>query len=218
MRQEPLVSISEASQLLSVSEGALRRWTDEGKVKAFVTPGGHRRYDRTELKKFLGSHLKILGVKDLVIELEETIPDHREIARESLSRTKWYARLDGEDQEHLAELGRRMLSLIIKYITEPSQRADTIKSIRDVGCSHGKTLARLNLPLTDSVEAFLLHRDPIIRAAIHLMRKREAFTGRIVESIPMVASVIDEALISLVSAHQEHRSEIQSDRNGGTTS
>ncbi len=217
MRQEPLLGISVASQLLGVSKGALRQWTDEGKVKAFITPGGHRRYDRTELKKFLGSHSRILGVKDLVIELEETARDHREIARGSLNRTKWYLRLDGEAQEHLADLGRRMLSLIIKYITEPSQRADTIQLIRDVGCSHGETLARLKLPLTDSVEAFLMHRDPIMKAATHLLSKREAFTGRIVEAIPMVASIMDEALIALVSAHQECRNEIPRDRNGGAT-
>ena len=217
MRQEPLLSISEASQLLSVSEGALRQWTDEGKVKAFITPGGHRRYDRTDLKKFQGSHPRILGVKDLVIELEETVRDHREIARQSLNRTKWYVRLDGETLEHLADLGRRMLNLIIRYVTEPSQRADTILLIKDVGCSHGETLARLKLPLTDSVEAFLMHRGPIMRAVSHLMRKRKAFTGRIVEAIPMVVSVMDEALIALVSAHQEYRSEIPKDRNGSTT-
>ena len=56
MAQEPLLSISEASQLLGVSEGALRQWTDEGKIKAFITPGGHRRYARAELKKLMGSH------------------------------------------------------------------------------------------------------------------------------------------------------------------
>ena len=80
MAQEPLLSISEASHLLGVSEAALRQWTDERKIKAFITPGGHRRYARAELKKFIGSHQKILGVKDLVIELEETAQQHGEIA------------------------------------------------------------------------------------------------------------------------------------------
>ena len=55
MDQKPLLSISEASQLLGVSDGALRQWTDEGRIKAFITPGGHRRYDRVELKKFISS-------------------------------------------------------------------------------------------------------------------------------------------------------------------
>ena len=217
MAQEPLLSISEASHLLGVSEAALRQWTDEGKIKAFITPGGHRRYARAELKKFIGSHQKILGVKDLVIELEETARQHGEIAQASLKKMAWYDRLDEEAQEHLADLGRRMLNLIIKYITEPSHREETIKLVRDVGGDHGKTLARLGLPLTDSVEAFLLHRNPIMNAATHLMRKREAFTGRVVEAIPMVAHVMDEALVALEAAHQHYHNNIQADSTGGTT-
>ena len=57
MTQEPLLSISEASQLLGFSEAALRQWTDEGKIKAFITPGGHRRYVRAELPIFAGALL-----------------------------------------------------------------------------------------------------------------------------------------------------------------
>ena len=73
----------------------------------------------------------------------------------------------------------------------------------------------MKLPLTDSVEAFLLHRDPIMNAATHLMRKREAFTGRIVEAIPMVTSVMDEALVALVAARQQYHNGIETDSTGG---
>jgi len=214
--EEPLISISEASQMLGVSEAALRQWTDEGKIKAFITPGGHRRYSRVELKKFMGSHPRMLGVKDLVIGLEETAQLHREIARSSLKNTTWYSKLDEESQEHLADLGRRLLNLIIKYITEPSHREETIQLVRDVGHDHGETLAKLGMPLTDSVEAFILHRDPIMNAVTHLMRKREAFTGRVVEAIPLVAHVMDEALVALVAAHQQYRNGIQGRIEGGT--
>ncbi len=86
---------------------------------------------------------------------------------------------------------------------------------RDVGHSHGETLAELGLPLTDSVEAFILHRDPIMNAAIHLMRKREAFTGRIAEAIPLIANVMDETLVSLVAAHQQHWNMVPSESKGG---
>ena len=214
MAQEPLLSISEASQSLGVSEGALRQWTDEGKVKAFITPGGHRRYDRAELKKFMSSQPRMLGVKDLAIELDETARQHREIARASLESAAWYNKLNGESQAHLADLGRRMLNLIIKYITEPSHREETIRLIRDVGHDHGEMLARLGLPLTDAVETFILHRNPMMNAVTHLMKKREAYTGRVLEAIPLVAHVLDEALVALVAAHQQYQGEIQADGTG----
>jgi excisionase family DNA binding protein len=214
--EESLVSISEASHILGVSEAALRQWTDEGKIKAFITPGGHRRYSKVELKKFMGAYPKMLGIKDLVIELEDTAQLHREIARKFFEATSWYHGLSEESKGHLAELGRRLLKLIIRYITEPSKHGETIELARDVGREHGATLAALGLTLTDSVEAFIAHRDPIMNAVTHLMRKREAFTGRVVEAIPLVAHVLDEALVALVASHQQNRNEVQGGARGGT--
>lgn len=216
MAQEPLLSISEASQLLGVSEAALRQWTDEGKIKAFVTPGGHRRYARADLKKFMNGQPKTLGVRDLVTELEDTARQHREIARTSLNTTSWYSQLDTESQERLSSLGRGLLDVTIKYITEPSKRKDTIKLVHDIGHDHGETLADLGLPLTDAVEAFIMHRNPMMNAVTHLLKKREAFTGRVVEAIPLVAHVLDAALVALVAAHQQYRDGTGTKNNGDT--
>ena len=218
--QQSLVSISEASHILGVSETALRQWTDEGKIKAFVTPGGHRRYSRAELNKFMLSSRKLLGIKDVVAELEDTASTHREIGRTYFKTSYLYSNLNRESQELLAELGRRLLSIIIRYITEPSRREEIIKLAQDVGHSHGETLARLGFQLTDSVEAFLMHRNTIMEATSQLLTKKEAFNRRVVEAIPLTTRVMDETLVSLVAAHQEyqkvHHAINQSESKGGT--
>jgi len=203
--------------MLGVSDASLRQWTDGGKIKAFVTPGGHRRYTRAELKKFMNSQPRMLGIKDLAIKLEETARQHREIARTSFNTTSWYSKLDVESQERLAHLGRELLEVTIRYITEPSRREEIIKLIRDVGHDHGETLAKLGLPLTDAIEAFILHRTPMMNAVTHLMRKREAYTKRVVEAIPLAAHVLDEALVALVAAYQQYLSGIHTDSTGGTS-
>ena len=202
---EPLVTISEASGILGVSEVALRQWTDEGRIKAFVTPGGHRRYSRTELKKFMSSNQKAVRVKDLIAEIEATSELHGEIGRTSLSTKDWYSCLDKEEKLGLAHLGRNMLDVIIRYLNEPAKRDRTLERAHEVGREFGETLAGLGLPLTDSVEAFILHRDPIMKAIAHLMKKREAHSSRVAASIPLVARVMDEALVSLVATHQQYR-------------
>ena len=204
------ITISDAASLLGVSEAALRRWTDEGKLKAFITPGGHRRYLPSELKKFASVQTKTLGIKDLVGELEETISEHREIAKNYLQKIPWFGDLSPKSQEQLADIGRSLLRLIIKYISEPPRRKETLEQVRQVGASLGDMSARLQIPLTDSIEAFLLHRDPIINAVTYLMKKRESFGGRIAGVIPMIGQVMDEALIALVAAHQKARSDVLS--------
>ena len=206
---ESLVTISEAAGLLGVSEVALRQWTNEGKIKVFITPGGHRRYSKADLKRFIRFRQKTLGVKDLVAELEATIQLHREIARESITHTTWYKKLNADSQERLAYLGRELLNVTIRYINEPSKRDEVINLVRDVGHRHGETLAKLGLPLTDSIEAFILHRDPMTRAVTKLMRKRGTYTGRIVETILLVDHVMDEALVAFVTAHQQYRNGIR---------
>lgn len=216
MAQESLVSISEASHILGVSEASLRQWTDEGKIKAFVTPGGHRRYSKAELIRFMDSNQKMLGIKDLVVELADPAKMHREIFRASIETTSRYSRLNAESREHLAHLGRRLLGLIVQYITEPSQRQETLKLARDIGNGLGETLVNAGLSLTDSVEAFILHRKPIVDAATHLVSGKEAFDGRIVEAIPLIVQVLDEALVALVATYQQYQSLSQDPDKGDT--
>jgi len=215
INHESLVSISEASRILGVSEAALRQWTDEGKVKAFITPGGHRRYSRSELKRFLRSHSKTLGTKDLVLELTQTASLHREIARTHPDTPLHYDKLSPDTRERLATLGRNLLELIIRYITVPSKRADIVEQARAVGRSHGEMLVGLGFPLTDAVEAFISHRGPFVDATTHLMRKREAVTGRVVDAIPMISYIMDEALVSLVAAYQQNRNAASTDSGEG---
>ena len=203
MEQDHLISISEASKILGVSEAALRQWTDGGKIKAFITPGGHRRYSETELKRFVTTHQKTLGIKDLVAEIEGTAELYREIFRASVAATSRYE-LTEESRERLAHLGRHLLNTVVRYITEPGKRKETLNIARESGQSFGEVLARLGFTLTDSVEAFILHRDPIISATTHLLSKREALSGKVVEMLPPVLHVMDEALVSLVNAYQKY--------------
>lgn len=215
MGQESLVGISEASHILGVSEAALRQWTDDGKIKAFITPGGHRRYSKEELKKFLTLRQKKLGIKDLAAEIENTIPLHRELSRTYLNSTSWYDRLDKDARERLGDLSRRLLKLIIRYITEPLKREEIINLARDIGRSFGQLLAQLGLPLNDSIEAFIVHRVPLLNAATSIIRKREAYNGRLIEAISKVDYIMDEVLVALVSAREQYQGMLPSKSRGG---
>ncbi len=206
LSQRTLISISEASQILGVSEATLRQWTDEGKIRAFITPGGHRRYSRAEIRQFMGLQQRVHGIKDLVAELEGAATLHHEIARANFSNTAWYGRLSKESQKRLAQYGRQLLNLVISYITEPSKREETIKLVHNTGSDFGEVLAKQGLSLVDSLEAFILHRDPVVNSATHLLKRREALNERAVEAIPLVTHIMDEALVSLVAAHQGNHS------------
>lgn len=46
----------EIARLLNVHSSTVARWIDEGTLKAFVTPGGHRRVNSADLLEFLKQH------------------------------------------------------------------------------------------------------------------------------------------------------------------
>lgn len=214
MKQKDRVNISEASRVLAVSKQALRQWTDEGKIEAFITPGGHRRYSRVELKRFISQNKKKLGMKDLITDLEHVVPVLHDTATDYLRSTSWQGQLDSESQKYLASLGRHLLELMIKNVSKVSLQAETSKEVQEVGADFGRILARQGLPLTDAVQTFTRHRDPIIKVATEMLKKREGFDRRIVEAIPMVNNAMDDALISLVTAYQQQQSTVRKKQEG----
>jgi excisionase family DNA binding protein len=49
------LNVSEAADFLGVSAASLRKWSDQGLVPVYRTPGGQRRYSPTDLEEFLAS-------------------------------------------------------------------------------------------------------------------------------------------------------------------
>jgi len=57
-RQPPLgetdwLTLGQAARYLGVAQSTIRKWSDSGRVRAFKTPGRHRRYRRDDLDAFL---------------------------------------------------------------------------------------------------------------------------------------------------------------------
>ncbi|HEX6867159.1 MAG TPA: helix-turn-helix domain-containing protein, partial [Candidatus Limnocylindrales bacterium] len=49
------LSLGPASRLVGVDPDTLRRWADAGLVEAYVTPGGHRRFDQATIETLVAS-------------------------------------------------------------------------------------------------------------------------------------------------------------------
>ena len=42
--------------MLQVDKSTVKRWTDEGKLKCFRTPGGHRKFRAEDLHQFMADY------------------------------------------------------------------------------------------------------------------------------------------------------------------
>src|SRR5262245_31208766 len=110
---EEWLSLAEASELLGIHPATLRQWSDEGKIKVFRTPGGHRRFTRCELDRFLAAS-----------QGEQVQP--ATLARAALSRTRsdiasaphsWKQSLSEAEVERKRRTGRQLLGLMVQYMS-----------------------------------------------------------------------------------------------------
>jgi len=52
---QKFLNVSEAAGYLGVSAASLRKWSDQGLVPVYRTPGGQRRYSLSDLEQFIAS-------------------------------------------------------------------------------------------------------------------------------------------------------------------
>jgi excisionase family DNA binding protein len=68
------LALGQAAKYLGVSERTLRKWADEGRLAAFSTPGGHRRFRLRDLDQFLhGARVEApqTGRRPLVLVIDD---------------------------------------------------------------------------------------------------------------------------------------------------
>src|SRR6059036_2174904 len=78
------LTLGQAAKYLGVAQSTIRKWSDVGRVPAFYTPGGHRRYRRSDLDTFLersGPGRPARGPLVLVVDDD---PQVREVVRLNL--------------------------------------------------------------------------------------------------------------------------------------
>ena len=197
-----LFTIGQARKLLGVSEVTLRHWTDEGKIKTFVTPGGHRRYVESEVRSFIAAQQRVFTKQNLIDEMESE-PRHKiQMARERMAEAPWYNSLSDESKVRLRELGGTVYSLTVEYLTKKKDRDETMRSAREVGRQFGEYLADVGISLTDAIEAFILHRSPLIQVASDIVKREGVRRGQAADAVPLVTQITDEFLLSLVEAYQ----------------
>ncbi len=93
---DKLLSIRKAAEYLNLSKATLNRWQAKGKLKPIYTPGGHRRYLESDLRKVMG-----LPNTDLKAEQQRAIV---------------YARVSTRKQDEAGNLQRQKERLVTHAI------------------------------------------------------------------------------------------------------
>ena len=53
MEYQTLLTINDVARIFQVSKQAIRHWTNSGRLACVRTPGGHRRFRRSDIERIL---------------------------------------------------------------------------------------------------------------------------------------------------------------------
>jgi len=122
--QPEWLTLGQAAKYIGVAQSTMRKWSDVGRVSAFYTPGGHRRYRRSDLDKFLdrsasppgGVTWTAAGPVVLIVDDDERL---REYVRVNLEAEGYVVREAAGAAEGLAALGEQSPDLILLDVMMP---------------------------------------------------------------------------------------------------
>ena len=130
------LTLGQAAKYLGVAQSTIRKWSDQGRVPAFYTPGGHRRYRRSDLDLFLersgpGGRERA-GPTVLIVDDDEGT---RTFVRASLELEGFDVREASSGTEGLAALEEEAPDLILLDVMMPQM--DGWEMLRRVQDQHG---------------------------------------------------------------------------------
>src|SRR6266545_961943 len=128
------LTLGQAAKYLGVAQSTIRKWSDQGLVPAFYTPGGHRRFRRRDLDTFL-NRSGHSGQPGPVVLIVDDDPGLRRYVRASLENEGYSVREAGSAEEGLAALEEEPPALILLDVMMP--KVDGWEMLRLVQERHG---------------------------------------------------------------------------------
>ncbi len=112
------LTLGQAAKYLGIAQSTIRKWSDQGLLSAFYTPGGHRRFRRQDLDDFLARSGRG-GRPGPVVLIVDDDPGVRRFVRASLEAEGYSVREAGSAEEGLAVLDQGPPDLILLDVMMP---------------------------------------------------------------------------------------------------
>jgi excisionase family DNA binding protein len=130
------LTLGQAARFLGVAQSTIRKWSDSGRVPAFYTPGGHRRYRRADLEAFLdrsgpGGRPKA-GPLVLLVDDDDAV---RELVRVNLEFEGYIVREAASASEGLEAIEDAKPDLVLLDVMMP--HVDGWEMLRLIQDQHG---------------------------------------------------------------------------------
>ncbi|MFQ6057743.1 MAG: recombinase family protein [Anaerolineae bacterium] len=191
------LSLQQASELLGVHPATLRQWADRGKIRVFRTPGGHRRFAEEDVQALLQAKPRPDLAREVELLVQSALGRTRwQVGEGRLANESWYRRFDEPTRKHHRVLGRRLLGLLMRYLSDEGGRSAVLGEARDIGREYGDLALRRGLSLSEALRAFLFFRDFLLESVLQL----PSSTVDVATIHHQINAFVDQVLLAMVEA------------------
>jgi len=194
--QSQWLSLREACRLLQANESTLRQWADNGHLRVYRTPGGHRRFSREDVLSL--THQTSEGPETESKASTEGLAlrrIRRRLSHEDVARQSWYLSVEEEGRDRMRLFGRRLLSLLLQDAQPRRRYQETLNEALMLGHEYGAEMADRSVSLKDTTEAFIFFRTMVLDSANS-------------RSYMQITEIADRVLIGILESYQKRMDQI----------
>lgn len=201
-REPQWLTIDAACRLLGVDRSTLRRWSDAGRINAFVTPGGHRRYAAAEVQALIERESRarhqVTGPELVGLSLAHYGPERLVWVRQQ----PWFSAFDRETLAEVRDEGRQLVELAMRYVSARGGRETILREGAALAARYGARNARLGVSMSAGVEAFLFFRAPTIETIGGYLETERLPAKRATRIFRDLGDFLDRSLLAMIEAHE----------------
>ena len=204
---DPPLSLGPASRLLGVDPDTLRRWADEGRIEAFTTAGGHRRFHRSTVERILEArrHDATARLASLGATEDRLSRAYRRGYQSTSDVADVRDAIPEIDRDAFRDGGRALVAAMLAHLDAADDVARADAQARAIGLTEdfGRRLATAGIPLAEAVSLFVAARRPFLTELGAIARRRSLDPDRLAAIYDASSGLLDRLLLRLVAAHQE---------------
>jgi excisionase family DNA binding protein len=202
---DPPLSLGPASRLLGVDPDTLRRWADEGRIEAFTTAGGHRRFHRATVERILEArrHDATTRLATLGATADRLSRVYRRGYSNGAEARDVRAAIPTEEHEAFRDGGRRLVGALLEHLDAADDPGRTRAEAAAVAATDELTdrLAEAGIAPDEAVSLFVAARRPFLTELGAIARRRALDPDRLISIYDSSSALLDRLLIRLVARY-----------------